>query len=178
MKIVVIGGSLQNESCTSQILQLTVRHLKEAGVDAEIIDLRHLQLPFCNGSESYPNNPDVALFRQKIKHAHGVIVVTPEYHGSLSGVLKNALDLLTFAEVEGKVFALVSTLGGEMSSNALNHLRTICRSLHAWVLPQQLGIPFIYKALNKNGELIDPQVDQRLQNLVKHFIHSTQRLAH
>ena len=45
--------------------------------------------------------------RKEVKEAHGIIVGTPEYHGSLSGVLKNALDLMSFDEIEGKMMGLV-----------------------------------------------------------------------
>jgi len=69
----------------------------------EIIDLRKLSLPFCNGGDDYSDYPDVAKMQQTVKSAAGLILATPEYHGSVSGVMKNALDLMSFEELSGKV---------------------------------------------------------------------------
>jgi len=46
----------------------------------------------------------------------------PEYHGGVSGVLKNALDLMGFEQLDSKVTGIISVLGGQSNSNALNEL--------------------------------------------------------
>jgi FMN reductase len=61
-----------------------------------------------------------------------IILVTPEYHGGYSGVLKNALDLMGFDEFEGKMLGLVGVSGGRMGAfGARNSLREVGRALHA-----------------------------------------------
>ena len=70
--------------------------------------------------------PDVARLRSTVKRCHGLILGTPEYHGSFSGVLKNAIDLMGFEEFEGKMIGLVGVAGGAMGAlSALASLRTI-----------------------------------------------------
>lgn len=177
MKIVGIGGSLRQNSQTHQALKLALRHVEGLGVEGELIDLRTLHLPFCDGSADYPSHPDVAKFRDKVSGANGFIVATPEYHGSLSGVLKNALDLLEEGHVEGKVFLLIGVLGGEHSTNAVNTLRTICRHLHAWVIPEQLVIPNAYQAFDSAGELVDGSLTKRLHKCVQSLVDNTRRLT-
>ena len=177
MKVVGLGGSLRQGSLTYTALNLALSHVQAQGVETELIDLRQLRLPFCNGEPEYPDFPDVEVLRQKIKSAHGVIIATPEYHGCISSVLKNVLDLLDFEHVQGKVFGLIAVLGGEQSSNAVNTLRMICRHLHAWVLPQQLLIAHSDLAFDSAGNLNDPQLQRRMEEMIASFLHSLQRLG-
>ena len=89
----------------------------EIGAAATLIDLRDYQLIFCDGKENesgYPN--DVFRLRDEVKSAHGAILGTPEYHGGVSGVLKNALDLMGFEELEGKMLGLVGVSGGALGA--------------------------------------------------------------
>lgn len=170
MKIVAIGGSLRPLSCTYKILELSLIKLKNAGVEVELIDLRKLTLPFCQGYVEYSDYPDVDILRNAIRHADGIIMASPEYHGSMSGVLKNALDLIQEEDIQGKVVALIAILGGVHSSNALNTMRVVCRQLRCWVLPEQLMIPFSDVIFNKNGHLDDKTTEDRLDQLLSYLI--------
>ena len=100
VKIVGIGGSLRPKSYTYQALKLAAERVQVLGASVEILDLRTMQLPFCHGGDDYPDYPDVERLRQCVKEADGLILATPEYHGSVSGVLKNALDLMRSIENE------------------------------------------------------------------------------
>lgn len=176
VKIIGIGGSLRPHSQTYLVLQHALHHAREMGVDAELIDLRTMHLPFCDGGKDYPAFPDVMRFREAVRTSQGIILSTPEYHGSVSGVLKNALDLLEFEHVEGKVFALIGVLGGVSSTNAINTLRTICRHLHAWVIPDQMVIPFAHEAFNEAGEFNDPHLIKKMHELLYSLIDTIERL--
>jgi FMN reductase len=167
MKIIGISGSLRKDSYTTLVLSIAMRNIADADVKTEIIDLRDFHLPFCDGGTDYPAYPDVARLRQTFKSADGILVATPEYHGSISGVLKNALDLIDLEHVDGKVFGLVAVLGGPASTNSLNTLRIICRQLHAWVLPEQVIIEHAKEAFDEKGELRDQRLSKRLEDLVK-----------
>ena len=77
--------------------------------------------------------------------------------------MKNALDLMSFEEFEGKMIGLVGVSGGNLGAiNALNSLRTIGRNLHAWVLPQQVSIPEAEKYFDADGQPNDPELKARL----------------
>ena len=89
-----------------------------------------------------------------------------EYYGSLSGVLKNALDLMGPEQFEGKVVGLVGVAGGHTGAiNSLNTMRTIGRNLHCWVVPQEVSVADAGKMFDEDGSLKDPAVDQRLRDL-------------
>jgi NAD(P)H-dependent FMN reductase len=63
------------------------------------------------------------------------------YHGSYSGVLKNAMDYCGFDEFEDTTVGLLAVSGGSFPTGALEHLRLVCRAVNAWVLPHQAAIP-------------------------------------
>jgi len=166
IKIIGICGSLRNGSKTSVVVKSVLAAAEKAGAEVQFIDLRDYELVFCDGrnQDDYPE--DVKRLRKEIKSAHGVILGTPEYHGSYSGVLKNALDLMGFDEFEGKMIGLVAISAGALGGNdAFNSLRNVGRSLHAWVVPDQVSIPYVDSVISKDGEIIDENVRERLENL-------------
>lgn len=176
VKIVGIGGSLRPDSYSQQALSLAAQRVTALGANTEILDLRTMQLPFCNGEEAYPDYPDVEKLRQAVKEADALILATPEYHGSVSGVLKNALDLMSFEQLDGKVAGLISVLGGQSNSNALNDLRVIMRWVHAWVIPEQIAIGQAWKAFGSEGKLLDEKVSQRFDEFAQSLVENTQKL--
>jgi FMN reductase len=176
LKIIGIGGSLRHPSYTYMTLDLAFNLLKNFDVEGEIIDLRSLILPFCKGEKEYPDFPDVALLKEKVKDASAIILATPEYHGSLTGVLKNALDLLDFEEMKDKVCASITILGGDQGHGAGSALRHILRQLHAWVIPQELVIPNASKAFDDYGNFKDPALQKKLNDLIINLIESTKKL--
>jgi FMN reductase len=177
MKILGIGGSLRQGSYTYQALEHALSKVREWKAEADLIDLRQYQLPFCDGSSAYPDYPDVERFRRQVQSASGLILATPEYHGSVSGVLKNALDLLSEEHVKGKVVALMAVVGGVHSTNAINTLRLICRHLHCWVLPEQLVIPHVQDAFDERGGFVEAEIEERLNRVICHLVEAAGRLA-
>jgi NAD(P)H-dependent FMN reductase len=163
--ILVVGicGSLRPGSHTRKAVKIALHSAQEVGARTQMIDLRDYDLVFCTGDDSvYPE--DVRKMRSEVKRAQGIILGTPEYHGSFSGVLKNALDLMGFDEFEGKMLGLVGVSGGRMGAvAALTSLRTIGRALHAWVLPEQVSIPEAWKKFDENGKLTDRGLKERLR---------------
>ncbi|WP_016950304.1 NADPH-dependent FMN reductase [Anabaena sp. PCC 7108] len=176
VKIVGIGGSLRPGSYTQLGLQVAVQRVAALGAEVEILDLRQMQLPFCNGGKDYSEYPDVQRLRDTVRNADGLILATPEYHGSVSGVIKNALDLMSFEELSGKVTGLISILGGQSNSNALNDLRLIIRWVHGWVIPEQIAIGQAYAAFNSEGKLLDEKVSQRFDQFAQSLVDNTRKL--
>ncbi|MBZ8182951.1 NADPH-dependent FMN reductase [Oscillatoria salina] len=177
VKIVGIGGSLRPNSYSYQALKIAVQRVEALGAEVEILDLREMKLPLCDGGDDYPDYPDVAQLQATVKAADGLILATPEYHGSVSGVLKNALDLMSFDELSGKVTGLISVLGGQSNSNALNDLRTIMRWVHAWVIPEQIAVGQAWQAFSEDGKIVDEKLSQRFDKFAESLVENTSKLS-
>jgi FMN reductase len=176
VRIVGIGGSLRTDSYSQIALIQAGQRIQALGAEVEILDLRTMNLPFCNGEDDYPDYPDVERLRLAVKQADGLILATPEYHGSVSGVIKNALDLMSFEHLSDKVAGLISVLGGQSNSNALNDLRVILRWVHAWVIPEQIAIGQAWKAFGPEGKLLDEKLSQRFDQFAQSLVENTRKL--
>jgi NAD(P)H-dependent FMN reductase len=182
ISIAGICGSLRKDSYTRQAVRIALQGAEEVGAQTRLIDLQDYELIFCDGKEDESSYPaGVFRLRSDVRQAQGLILGTPEYHGNLSGVLKNALDLMGFEEIEGKMIGLVGVSGGQMGSlNSLNGLRTIGRALHAWVIPEQVSIPEGWKKFDESGSLKDPEVEKRLKEVGRQvarfaFLHTSEK---
>ncbi len=176
VKIVGITGSLRDHSYSAKALQQVITRVEALGAEVEILDLREMNLPFCNGGDEYPHYPDVLKLRDTVKEADGLILATPEYHGSVSGVMKNALDLMSFEHLSDKVVGMISVLGGQSNSNALNDLRIIMRWVHAWVIPEQIAVGQAWQAFNEEGKLLDEKLSKRFDQFAQSLVNNTRKL--
>ncbi|MBW4554895.1 MAG: NAD(P)H-dependent oxidoreductase [Trichormus sp. ATA11-4-KO1] len=176
VKIVGLGGSLRTDSYTQLALQVAAQRVEALGAEVEILDLRQLHLPFCNAGKEYPEYPDVQRLRNTVSGADGLILATPEYHGGVSGVLKNTLDLMSFEELSGKVTGVLSVLGGQSNSNALNELRLIVRWVHGWVIPEQIAIGQAWSAFSPEGKLLDEKLSERFDKFAQSLVDNTRKL--
>jgi len=161
-----ISGSLRAGSYTRRAVECALEGAVQTGATALLIDLREYELVFRDGKDETAYPGDVFRLRTEVKQADGVILGTPEYHGSFSGVLKNSLDLMGFDEFEGKMIGLVGVSGGRMGAfDAMNSLRNIGRALHAWVIPEQASVPEAWKVFSEDGQIADPQLEERLKEV-------------
>lgn len=163
INVLALCGSVTDNSSTRRALEVALEGAKQAGAQTKLADLRDYHLPFAGLRHEPENFPDVKRLSDECRAAQAILWGTPEYHGSYSGVLKNALDLMGFDEFQGKMIGLVGVAGGSIGAiNALNHLRTVGRQLHAWVLPQQVSIAAAHRAFDESGKLRDAEMEKRL----------------
>lgn len=168
-RVLVVGicGSLRPGSYTRMAVEEALRGAQQAGAQTRLIDLKDYHLIFCDGKDDESEFPDdVFKLRREVGEAGGIILGTPEYHGSFSGVLKNALDLMGSDEMAGKMIGLIGVSGGSFGAvHALSGLRTVGRSLHAWVIPQEVSIGSAYNAFDASGNIKDSHLEKRLREL-------------
>ena len=166
--VVGISGSLRRGSFTRRAVIEALEGADAAGAETKLIDLRDYRLTFADGEDEAAGAvpTDVLRLRKEVGSAHGILLGTPEYHGSLSGVLKNALDLMGFAEFEGKMIGLIGVSGGQSGAfEGLNSLRSIGRALHAWVVPEQVSIPGAADVFPAAGGIKDVEISERLHRV-------------
>jgi NAD(P)H-dependent FMN reductase len=146
---------------------VALRGAETAGAEVQLADLGEYDLPLCDGTgERARYHAGLLELRKLLTRAAGVVLGTPEYHGGVSGVLKNALDLMGFPEFEGKLVARVgvSEAGGG-GRDALASLRHVGEALHAWVLPQTVAVGEAGRAFDPEGRVTDPAVEHALLDL-------------
>jgi FMN reductase len=156
IRIAAICGSLRPGSYTRRALEIALQGAAEVGAETQLIDLTGYDLGFCGGgSDDHPDSEGLQRLRRNVQAAHGILLGTPIYHGSFSGVLKNALDLMGFREFEGKMIGLLGVSGGRAGAfNALDNLRS-----------EQVSIAEGWQAFDEAGNLKSAELEQRLLEL-------------
>lgn len=169
IRVVGFPGSIREPSYTRMAVEIALRGAQEAGAETQLLDLRNYRLSLLEEEwDKRDSSPNVLKLRRDIQSAHGIILGTPEYHGSFSGIIKYAIDLMGFDEFEGKLIGLVGVAGGKLgASESLNSLRSVGRALHAWVVPLQVSIPEAWRKFSTDGTLKDPQLEERLLDVGK-----------
>ncbi len=166
IRVVGVCGSLNPTGKTRAALSTALEGSAEYKAETRLIELRDYELVFFGsvGIDDYPE--DVHRLRRELREAQAIIVATPEYHGSLTGALKNMFDLMSTDEFEGKIVGLIGVAGGHVGAiNSLNTMKTICRNLHCWVLPQEVSIADSGNVIGDDGLVLDAALEERLLNL-------------
>lgn len=162
--VVGLSGSLRERSYTRMAVRYALNGAEEFGAQTRILDLREYALAFAEVQDQASSG--IKQMRHHIRAAHGIILGTPEYHGSFSGVLKHALDLMGFDEFEGKLIGMVGVAGGRLGAiNSLNSLRTVGRALHAWVIPEQVSIAEAWKQFDSEGNPKSSEIAKNLKEV-------------
>ena len=175
MGVLVISGGYGLDGSTGIVARAIVARAKSKGVDCDLFrnDLVTLPLvgaPGCWDSES------VSEYRKKAETSEGFILITPEYHGTMSSTMKLQLDWLGKDQVGGKPFALVSMLGGVSNTSSLNHMRHVVRWLGGWCIPEQVAIPG-GRAHLSDDDLVDEGLSERLDGVLDSLIDTMGKLG-
>lgn len=141
VRVLGIGGSLRDGSQSERALRIALGAAGELGVETELIPGPQLVLPFYDSAVSERTEQAVRLI-EAVRRADGVIVVSPGYHGALSGLVKNALDYIEDLRedarpyLDGRAVGLVAVAHGwQAAVTTLEQLRTITHALRGWATP-------------------------------------------
>lgn len=187
--ILAFAGSTRSGSLNKKLLAIAVAGARSAGGAVDLIDLRDFPLPLYDGdleaSEGLPANA-VTLKNLFLNH-RGLLIATPEYNGSITGVLKNVIDWVSrpvpgeasLACFTGKVAALLSAgLGPVGGIRSQTHLRQILGTINVILLPQQWRVPLATDAsFDDAGNLRDATAQKMAQDVGTALARFLQRLA-
>jgi chromate reductase, NAD(P)H dehydrogenase (quinone) len=165
IRIVVIKGSLRPGNYTSMASALVVDELeKQPGVSVKLIDPAALHLPF-PGTD--PHAPGTKSLQEQVSAATGVVLATPEYHGSFSSVMKLVIENLGFPSVlAGKPVALLGVAAGSIGAiKALEHLRGVVSHIGAIALPLPVSVPNVQSVFDRSGRCLDPAVEKLIRGV-------------
>ncbi len=175
LKVVGLAGEYRSSSKSGMLVNLALKIAMEQGADVEFWDLAERPLPLV-GEEGCWTHPNVKAFQSLLEESDAFFLSSPEYHGTMSGVMKNTMDWMYDKHVGGKVFGIMSTLGGVTNANTLNHMRISLRWLHGWPVPEQLAIGHVKEAFDEEGNLVDDELHQRLSKLVHSVLSTAKKL--
>jgi FMN reductase len=166
--IVAVGGTLRPGSTTEKAMQHVLNAADRAGARTRLISGPALQLPMYE-----PDNPERTEAARdlvaQLALADGIILGSPGYHGSISGLVKNALD---YAEdlrgdrrpyFSGRAVGCIATGGGWPGAlNTLGALRDIVHALRGWPTPLGAAINSSERVFDDDGHCVVPRVSQML----------------
>jgi chromate reductase len=170
--ILGISGSLRKGSYNSGLLRAAARLLPE-DVSLDIFSLAEIPL-FNQDLETDPPRP-VREFRSRIAAAGGLLIATPEYNASVTGVLKNALDWASRpprqSVLRGKFAAMMGAGGIRGTARSQAHLRTIAEVLRLQVLEQpEVLVARAWEKFDRYGDLMDEPTREQVRALVTVFV--------
>lgn len=170
MKITLLSGSVRPERQSHQVAKYLQKQLLGRNQEADLIDLAETRLPIFATPGSDDPSQAINDIAERLEKADALILVTPEYHGSFSGVLKNALDHY-WAEFDKKPIAVATASSGRMGGiNASVQLQHVILSLGAYPLPLKLLTPEVSKAFDESGNLINDRVERSAKKFLDEFL--------
>lgn len=171
LQILGIAGSLRKGSYNMAALRAAQEMMPE-GMNMEIFDLS--TIPLYNGDVETVEIPAaVQLFKAKIKQADGLLIATPEYNYSVSGVLKNAIDWASRppgdTPLPKKPAAIMgASMGVFGTARAQYDLRKTCVCLNMFVLNRpEVFIATAQEKFDAAGKLIDAETGKRILDLLQ-----------
>lgn len=183
VKVLAFAGSTRADSYNKKLVQEAAQMARQMGAAVTVIDLKDYPLPLYDGEleikEGLPAN--AKRLRQLMIESQAIIIASPEYNSSISGVLKNTLDWASRDEngqgsreaFKNKKFAIISASPGSGGGNrALLHLRSIIENIGGTVITEQLSVPQAHEAFDAQGQLINPELRQQLKQEIHQLLNS------
>jgi len=174
--IAMIAGSNRHNATSTSVLRYIESVLKARNIQVSFIDLGVVQLPLFS-PDSEVVHPEAEMLINSVKQADGLIFATPEYHGSISGSLKNALDYLDNDHVAGKPILPISSAGGPLGVSSLIHLQCIIRNLHGILCPEWISVGDGQPVFGRDGVPQNREMIQRIDRAVEQFLGLVRKLA-
>jgi NAD(P)H-dependent FMN reductase len=158
IKILAVSGSMRAGSHGARALSLLLEAAREHGAQTRLLDLREADLPMFRPGATV-QVAAVSDVLETVQWADAFVLGTPDYHGSMSGAMKNFLDY-HWQEFAGKLFAFVCT-SHEKGLTPMEQMRTVVRQCYGWSLPY--GLSFAgSEAFDANGQLVSDAVAARI----------------
>ena len=171
LRVVGIGGSLRTDSQSERALRIALSGAADAGAETSIITGSGLLLPFYDPAATDRPAEAVRLV-EEIRAADGVLLVSPGYHGTVSGLFKNALDYVedlredTRPYLDGRAVGCVAAAyGWQAAVTTLTALRSIVHALRGWPTPLGAAVNSAQVKFDADGSCSDDNVAANLRTI-------------
>lgn len=176
--IVGIGGTTRPGSSTESALRTALRFAEEMGARTQLFGGEALSTLDVYSPEQRERSAAQQAIVEAVRRADAVIFASPGYHGGVSGLVKNAIDLLEDTRADQRVYldgmpvgCIVTAAGWQGCNTTLGALRSIVHALRGW--PTPLGVTLNtagVKLFDAQGACLDTQVEASLRLLAEQLV--------
>ncbi len=170
IRIVTLLGTTRPGNYTAKALDLVIDQCgQHPRVTVDAVDPAQLRLSFPGvGAES----EDPQILKETVANATGVVLATPEYHGTFSAAMKLLIENLGFPSVlAGKPVALLGVAAGSIGAiKSLEQLRGVCSHVGAMVLPGPVSVANVRGVFDEDGNCRDETVEKRVRGVATTLI--------
>ena len=174
VNVLGVAGSMRQESYSTRALKMVLEEAKKYNAESYMLELRKINLPLYDPSEITPdefssNNNNLVLERitTSLRWADVFVLASPDYHGSMSGGMKNFLDY--FWEVfAGKTFGYI-VASHEKGLTVADQMRTAVRQCYGWSMPYNISING-ERDFDSKGNLVNSALAKRIKMLARDLV--------
>jgi FMN reductase len=181
--IVGIGGTLRPNSSSEMAMRFVLRIAEELGASTEYLAGVDLVFPMFS-PESAERTPAALRMIDALRRAQGVVLASPGYHGSISGLIKNALDYTEDMRADermylaGRAVGCIACAGGaQAAATTLNALRSVVHALRGWPTPMGLVINTAAPVFDAHGACLHDGTETQLRIMAQELMTFAHRCA-
>jgi NAD(P)H-dependent FMN reductase len=174
INILGVAGSMRQESFSTLGLKMVLEEAKKYGSELHLLDLRDINLPLydpgapsSNGPSFNNSNNVLEKITTALKWADALVLASPDYHGSMSGTLKNFLDYF-WEDFAGKTFGYIIA-SHEKGLTVADQMRTAVRQCYGWSMPYNISING-EKDFDSEGNLVNSALVKRIKMLARDLV--------
>jgi len=174
--IVGIGGALRSGSTSETALRLSLQAIEQLGARTTLFAGAQLDIPHYSPHLKH-RSPSASAIIEALRRADAVIISSPGYHGSVSGLIKNALDYVEDMRADSEPYldgravgCIVSAAGGQAAATTLSALRDIVHALRGWPTPLGISLNSSGPLFNEFGRCISETVGTQFNILADHVV--------
>ncbi len=183
-RIVGIGGTTKAGSSTEKALVACLAAAGRLGAEVHVIPGAALAcLPLYSPEETL-RTPEQLRFVDTVRQADGLILATPAYHAGMSGLMKNAIDLLEDLRDEPRPYldgravgCIVTAYGWQGAGTTLTSVRTIVHALRGWPTPLGVTLNTAMPLFDASGACTDERTQTQFEMLAAQVVSFASRFA-
>ena len=167
IKILGVSGSMREGSHSARAVGVLLERARERGAETRLLDLRAVDLPMYRPRGALIETEGVRIATEAVNWADTFVLASPDYHGSMSGAMKNFLDYY-WEEFAGKVFGYLCA-SHEKGLTVMDQMRTAVRQCYGWSLPY--GVSFHGdEDFDTDGNVRNERLAHRLRMLARDLV--------
>jgi NAD(P)H-dependent FMN reductase len=178
VNVLGVAGSMRQQSYSTRTLKIVLEEAKKYASEPYMLELRKINLPLYDPSEitsdepssnNNNNNRNNVLERitTALRWADAFVLASPDYHGSMSGGMKNFLDYF-WEDFAGKTFGYI-VASHEKGLTVADQMRTTVRQCYGWSMPYNISING-EKDFDSKGNLVNSALAKRIKMLARDLV--------